>query len=311
MGHHHDHAHGHAHEATNRRRLALAFAITLGILLAELVGAWLTDSLALIVDAGHMLTDASGLLMALTAANLALRPPTLRHTWGLRRAEVLAAGTQATILAGVGLYGVIEGCRRLFDPVSVSASGLLWFGVIGLLGNVLAIAVLAGGDKESINVRAALLEVVNDALGSVAVIVSALAMTWFGWSRADSLASIFIAILILPRAWMIVRESGAILLEATPVGLDLAEVRRHVLENEHVLDVHDLHASQITTGLPILTAHVVLREECFHHGHAPQVLDALQQCLAEHFPVSVKHSTFQFEPPGHQDHEDSCSITPH
>lgn len=303
MGHNHDHHHGHG----NQRRLALALAVTLVILIAEVAGAWFTDSLALIVDAGHMLTDASGLVMALTAATLALRPPTLRHTWGLRRAEVLAAGVQAAVLGCVGIYGLVEGVRRLFNPVPVAAHGLLWFGIIGLVGNVVAIAVLSGDDAEhrSINLRAALLEVINDALGSVAVIVSALIYPLF--HRADSVASILIALLILPRAWHILRESGAILLEATPADLDLAEVRKHLTSNEHVVDVHDLHASQISTGLPVLTAHVVLKDECFYEGHAPDVLTALQECVAEHFPVSVKHSTFQFEPAGHQDHEHKCT----
>lgn len=298
----HEHSHGHR----NRTRLGLALAITLSILLAEVLGAWLTSSLALIVDAGHMLTDASGLLIALTAATLAQRAPTPRHTWGLRRMEVLVAGAQATVLAGVGLYGLVEGVRRLFAPVHIAPNGLLWFGVIGLVGNILAIAVLSGGDKSSINLRAALLEVINDALGSVAVILSACAMYWWGFTRADSLASIGISVLILPRAWVILRESGSILLEATPAGLELSDVRAHFLELDHVVDVHDLHASQITSGLPVLSAHVVLREECFYDGHAPEVLAALQECVAEHFPVSVSHSTFQFEPPGHVDCETAC-----
>ncbi|MDU0479546.1 cation diffusion facilitator family transporter [Staphylococcus chromogenes] len=309
MSHSHDHSHHHAGANHNRTRLAWAFAVTAGILLAEVVGAWLTDSLALIVDAGHMLVDASGLLLALTAATIALRPATTRHTWGLRRAEVLAAGGQAAILSMVGLYGMIEGIHRLVDPVSVSSHGLLWFGVIGLVGNIFAMAILSGG--EGINIRAALLEVINDALGSVAVIVSALVMAWTSFHRADALASILISLLIVPRAWTILRETGAILLEAAPPGLDLTEVREHILDVDGVLDVHDLHASQISSGLPVLTAHVILREECFDDGHAPAILDKLQECVAEHFPVSVKHSTFQFEPAGHVDHEDGCCAAEH
>lgn len=289
---------------THRWRLAVAFGITAAILVAEVVGAVLTGSLALLVDAGHMLTDAGGLLMALLAATLMLRPATARRTWGWRRAETLAAGAQATILLGVGLYAFVEGVQRLLDPPAVEATGmLLAFGIVGLLGNLASLLVLSAGREANLNLRAAFLEVLNDALGSVAVIVSAVVIATTGWTRADALAGMLIAALIVPRALTILREAGNILLETTPQGLDLDDVRDHLLALPHVRDVHDLHASQIATGLPVLTAHVVLDDSCFHDGHAPQMLHTLQGCVAEHFEVSIAHSTFQLEPATHGRHE--------
>lgn len=296
---------GHDHGAgtTHRGRLAVAFAITTTILVAEVIGALWTGSLALLVDAGHMLTDAAGLGMALVAASLALRPPTAARTWGFRRAEVLAAGAQAAVLLGVGIYAFVEGVRRLYEPQEVSSTGLLIFGIVGLAGNVASMLVLSSGRGANLNMRAAFLEVVNDALGSVAVIISAVVITTTGWVRIDAIAGMVIAALIVPRAITILREAGHILLESTPKGLDLDDVRAHILAVPHVQDVHDLHASTIASGLPVLTAHVVLEDECFADGHAAEMLDRLQDCVAEHFEVSVEHSTFQLEPPGHADRE--------
>ncbi len=295
--------HDHAPQGTHRGKLAIAFGITVTILVAEVIGAWWTNSLALLVDAGHMLTDASGLLMALIAANLALRPPTPERTWGWRRSEVLAAGAQAAVLLGVGVYAFVEGVRRLWTPPEVTAGGLLVFGIVGLIGNIVSMLVLGSGRGANLNMRAAFLEVVNDALGSVAVIVSAVVIALTGWTRIDALAGMLIAALIVPRAITILREAGSILLESTPPGLNLDEVRRHILEVPHVVGVHDLHASTIATGLPVLTAHVVVEEACFADGHAAQMLTDLQACVADHFDVSVEHSTFQLESPDHAQRE--------
>ena len=295
--------HNHGSVTTHRGPLVVAFAITSTILVAEVIGALWTGSLALLVDAGHMVTDAAGLGMALIAASLALRPPTPERTWGFRRAEVLAAGAQATVLLGVGLYAFVEGVRRLYEPHEVSSTGLLIFGIVGLAGNIVSMLVLSSGRVANLNMRAAFLEVVNDALGSVAVIISAIIITTTGWVRIDAITGMLIAALIVPRAITILREAGHILLESTPKGLNLDDVRAHVLAVRHVQDVHDLHASTIATGLPVLTAHVVLDEACFTDGHAAEMLAHLQDCVAEHFDVSIGHSTFQLEPPGHADRE--------
>jgi cobalt-zinc-cadmium efflux system protein len=166
-----------------------------------------------------------------------------------------------------------------------------------------ALLVLSSGRTANLNMRAAFLEVVNDALGSVAVIVSAIVIATTGWTRIDAIAGMLIATLIVPRAVIVLRESGHILLESTPKGLNLDDVRAHLLAVEHVREVHDLHASTIATGLPVLTAHVVLDNECFTDGHAAEMLAHLQDCVAAHFEVSVEHSTFQLEPPGHAERE--------
>ena len=309
-GHSHGHGHGHSHgighdhgAGANRTRLAIAFGLTATILVAEVIMALVTGSLALLVDAAHMLTDTAGLGIALFAATLMARPPTSRRTWGFARIEVLAAGAQATILLAVGIFAFVEGVRRLITPADVEGTGMLIMGIVGLIANVIAIFVLVGGRNNNLNMRAAFLEVVNDALGSVAVIIGAVVIFFTGWTRADAIAGILIAALIAPRAARILREAGSVLLETVPRGLDLEEVRRHLEEMPHVIAVHDLHASRIGTSLPILTAHVVVEEECFTRGCNPELLDELQTCVAEHFAVSIEHSTFQIEPPNHRHHE--------
>jgi cobalt-zinc-cadmium efflux system protein len=301
MGHDHDHAPAGGRQ--QRTRLAVAFAITCAILLAQVVGAVVTGSLALLADAAHMLTDAAGLALALFAATLTLRPPSARRTWGYRRAEVLAALAQSALLLAVGVYVLVEAARRLFAPPEIASAQLVVFGVIGLVGNVASLLVLASHRAASLNLRAAFLEVLNDALGSVAVIVAAVVIATTGWYQADAVAAVLIGVLILPRAGRLLRETTAVLLESTPPGLDLDAVRAHLLGVEHVRDVHDLHASLIATGLPVISAHVIVDDGCFRDGHAPRILDQLQACVARHFDVSVEHSTFQIEPASHRDHE--------
>lgn len=296
----HDHEHG---TDSSRTRLAIAFGITAVVLIAEVIGSVVTGSLALLVDAAHMLTDAGGLAVALIAATLVRRPATAKRTWGFQRAEVLGATAQAAVLLAVGIFVVIEAVRRFFEPPEIVGSQLIIFGVIGLLGNVASIAVLASGRGANMNMRAAFLEVLNDALGSVAVIVAAIVIATTGFQYADAIAAIIIGIMIVPRAAMLLRDTTNVLLESTPKGLDLEDVREHILEVPHVQSVHDLHVSQIATGLPVLTAHVVVDDECFYDGHAPRMLDQLQACVAKHFDVQIEHSTFQLELASHGEHE--------
>ena len=305
-GHSHGHDHGRADSdvAGHRRRLALVLGLTATVLVVEVVGALISGSLALLADAGHMATDTAGLAIALIAATLAMRPATVRRTWGYRRAEVLGATLQAAALLAVGTYVFIEGIRRLFEPPEIATTPVIVFGAIGLVANAIGIVILTrGGRSQNVNMRAAFLEVLNDTLGSVAVLASAAVIVLTGWLQADAIASLFIAALIVPRTLKLLRETVSVLLETTPPGLDLGEVRRHLAALPHVLEVHDLHASQITSGLPVLSAHVVVEDSCFFDGHAPQVLDQLQACLAEHFPVGVEHSTFQLEMASHAAHE--------
>jgi cobalt-zinc-cadmium efflux system protein len=295
---------GHDHTgevADHRGRLGVVLGITVAVLLVEVVGAVVSGSLALLADAGHMLTDVAGLTLAVVASALSRRPATDARTWGYRRAEVLAAAGQAAVLLAVGVFVLVEGVRRLVDPPDVTSGAMVVFGVVGLVGNVVGLLVLAGGRGANLNMRAAFLEVVNDALGSVAVLLAAGIIALTGWMRADAVASLVIGVLIIPRTIRLLSESVDVLLESTPKGLDLAGVRARILSLPHVHDLHDLHASQVATGLPVLTAHVVVDDSCFHDGHAPQLLDALQACLTGHF--DVEHSTFQFEPATHAAHE--------
>lgn len=301
-GHGSDGGHSHGLPTSGQRRpLATVLGITATVLAVEVVGAFLSGSLALLADAGHMLTDVAGLSLALLAAVLAGRPATNTRTWGYRRAEVLAAAGQAAVLLAVGGFVLVEGVRRLVEPPQVASTAMIVFGAVGLAGNLISILVLTRISGGNLNTRAARLEVVNDALGSVAVLLAAAVIALTGWHRADAVVSLLIGALILPRTWKLLHETVDVLMEATPKDVDLADVRRHLLEVAHVHAIHDLHASTIASQLPVLTAHVVVDDSCFHDGHLPRLLDQLQQCLAGHF--DVEHSTFQFEPAGHAAHE--------
>ncbi|GAA1813649.1 cation diffusion facilitator family transporter [Nesterenkonia flava] len=298
----HDHSHSHHDDGTpgHRRRLAIACGITVAIVVTQALGAWVTGSLALLTDAVHSASDSIGLILALVAASLMFRAATPGRTWGFRRAEILAGFLQAGLLLGIGVYALVEGLNRLglFGAAAapeIPPVELLIFGGLGLAGNVASLAVLAGGRRANFNMRAAFLEVLADALGSVGVMIAAVIIWTTGWMQADAVAALLIAGLIIPRAARLLVETGKILLDFTPRGLDLEEVRRHMLRLEHVEEVHDLHASTVATGLPVLSAHVVVDETCFRDGCAPQKLAELKACVAEHFDVAVEHSTFQLE----------------
>ncbi len=288
-------AHDHSHATGSRRRLAAVFVIVAAIFVFQVIGSIWTGSLALLVDTGHNSVDLIGIGIALFAATLVQKPPRGQKTWGFRRAEVLAAGAQATLLLGLGVYSLFEGIRRFLVPPEVPGPGLMIFGAVGLVGNIVSIGLLASSKEDSLNLKAAFLEVIADALGSVAVVLAALSIWLFDWNRADAVAALFIAALIVPRAFAIIRETGSILLEVAPRELDLVSVRAHIEGVDHVQEVHDLHVTRIDSNLPVLTAHVVLADECFYDGHAPRILGSLQECLAEHFEIAIEHSTFQFD----------------
>ncbi len=288
----------------DRRRLALVLATTSVVLIVEVVGAIVSGSLALLADAGHMLTDVAGLTLALWAAALGRRPATDARTWGFRRAEVLAAAAQAAVLLAVGGFVLVEAVRRLVTPPDVAATSMGLFAGVGLVGSVLGVAALAKSRHANLNMRAAFLEVVGDALGSAAVIVAALVIGATGWLRADAVASLCIGALIIPRTVRLLRDSVNVLLESTPSGMALGDVRAHLLRVPHVSEVHDLHASQVATGLPVLSVHAVVDDECFHDGHLMWMLDELQECLSGHF--DVQHSTIQFEAASHFAHEQAA-----
>lgn len=294
------HSHGTATGA-HRSRLLTALLITLTVMVAEVIGGLISGSLALLADAAHMLTDAAGVGLALLAAWFASRPATPERTFGYQRSEVLAAVVNALLLFGVAGFVLVEAVRRFTSPPEVATGLMLGVAVVGLVANTISLLVLRGGQQESLNVRGAYLEVLGDLLGSAAVIVAAIVIALTGYTQADPIASALIGLMILPRTWGLLREAVDVLLEATPRGVDLTQVRQHLLDTPGVIDVHDLHAWTITSGLPVLSVHVVVAQDVLADGGGGRVLDSLGVCLAGHF--DVEHCTFQLEEPTHQGHE--------
>ncbi|MGX1668235.1 cation diffusion facilitator family transporter [Streptomyces sp. NPDC055400] len=305
MGAGHDHGHSHAPTGTasaaHLGRLRIALGITLTVMVVEIVGGLLADSLALVADAAHMATDALGLGMALLAIHFANRPASEQRTFGFARAEILAALANCLLLLGVGGYVLVEAIQRFLEPAETEGGLTIVFGAIGLVANMISLSILVRGQKDSLNVRGAFLEVAADALGSVAVIISATVILATGWQAADPIASIAIGLMIVPRTVKLLRETLNVLLEAAPKGVDMAEVRAHITELPGVLDIHDLHAWTITSGMPVLSAHVVVSSEALNAIGHEKMLHELQGCLGVHF--DVEHCTFQLEPVGHAEHE--------
>ncbi|WP_067970653.1 cation diffusion facilitator family transporter [Nocardiopsis trehalosi] len=300
MGHGHGHGHGHATAAAaHRGRLALVLGMMLTVAAVQVVGALFSDSLALLADAGHTVTDSFGVALALFAVWIAARPPSAVRTFGCQRAEVLAAAVNALVLFALCAFVVLEAVRRLQDPQPVAGLGMVAVAGFGLAVNVAALFVLRSARRESLNVRGAYLEVLSDAVASLGVVVGGAVIWATGWERADSLISLGIAAFIVPRAWSLLREAVHVLLEAAPRDIDLAQVRDHLLGRPGVLDVHDLHAWTITSGIPVMSAHVVVEDARL--ADAGRLLDELHACLSGHF--DVEHSTLQLEPAGHADHE--------
>jgi cobalt-zinc-cadmium efflux system protein len=275
--------------ATDRRHLTIAFGIAIGLLVVEVVGGIAANSLAVLADAGHVLTDVTGIGLSLAAMWIAGRPATDGRTFGYYRAEILAAIANAVLLVGVAAFIVVSAIGRLDDPPEVQGGLMLALGVIGLIANGASVVVLRRSQAGSLNVRGAYFEVLGDLFGSAAVIVAAVVIALTGWQQADAVASIVVALLIVPRTVGLLREAIDVLLEATPRGMRLEEVRAHIIGAEGVADVHDLHAWTITSGLPVISAHVVLTPD----AEPARVLDELCACLAGDF--DVEHSTFQLE----------------
>ncbi|MET8247031.1 cation diffusion facilitator family transporter [Streptomyces sp. NPDC005202] len=307
MGAGHDHGHAHGAPATgtaaaaHRGTLRIALSITLTVTVVEIVGGVVADSLALIADAAHMATDALGLGLALLAIHFANRPPSESRTFGYARAEILAALVNCLLLLGVGGYVLYEAVQRFVTPADTAGGLTIVFGLIGLVANMVSLTVLVRGQKESLNVRGAFLEVAADALGSLAVLISAAVILLTGWQAADPIASLVIGVMIVPRTFKLLRETLDVLLEAAPKDVDMAEVRAHILALDGVEDVHDLHAWTITSGLPVLSAHVVVSTDVLSAIGHEKMLHELQGCLGDHF--DVEHCTFQLEPGGHAEHE--------
>ena len=277
----------------------MVFGITLGVMLAETVAGFASGSLALLADAGHMLTDVAGIGLALFAIHMAARPASAERTFGWYRLEILAAVVNALLLFAVAFFVFVEAWRRFSEPPEVNSGLMLVVALIGLIANALSAWLLREPQRESLNMRGAYLEVLGDLLGSLAVIVAAGVIAVTGNELADPIASVAIGLLILPRTWHLLKEAVDVLLEASPKAVDLDEVRRHIVELEGVIDVHDLHVWTITSGMDVVSAHVVMGEG----ADAGAILDRLGRCLSGDF--DIEHSTFQLESPSRQRIEES------
>ena len=300
----HSHPHGHEHgrgAGADRRHLPVALALLAAFMAAEVITAILSGSLALLSDAGHMLSDVGAIGGALWAIALAARPPSGKWTYGLKRAEILsAAGNGITLLVVSGIV-TVEAISRLIHPPAVDGGPVIAVAAAGIVVNVAASWVLARANRSSLNVRGAFRHVLTDLYGFIGTVAAGIVIVATGFTRADAIASLIVVVLMVKAAWELLRDSGRVLLEAAPEDLDMGEVRTHLAEVPHVLGVHDLHAWTVTSALPALSAHVVIEDGCFHDGHAPRLLDQLQACLAGHF--DVEHSTFQLEAAAHATHE--------
>lgn len=294
------HSHGSAAVAVSagaryRGRLAWAFAITLAFFVVELVGGVLTNSLALLADAGHMATDVLGLGMALAAIQASrrvrLRP---QHSFGVYRLEILAALTNAVLLVGVALYVLYEAAQRFSAPPEVMGVPMLVVAVVGLGANLVAFALLREGAKESLNVQGAYLEVLADTLGSVGVIVAALVVAVTGWTYADPLIGAGIALFVLPRAWRLGGQALRILIQAAPPDVSMAAVQADLAGIEGVVDVHDVHVWTLTSAMEVASAHLMIGVDVDAHA----VLDRARDLLAERY--GVDHATLQVEPADHR-----------
>lgn len=297
----HAHAHGAASVDTDRRALRLALGLLLAFMVFEVAAAIFADSLALLADAGHMLIDVGAIAGSLMAIRLAARPETEKHTYGMKRAEILAAagnGLALVVVSALVTYGAIV---RLLHPGPVHGGVLIVVAAVGVVVNLLATMAVARANRRSLNIEGAYRHILTDLYGFAGTLIAGVVIVTSGFNRADAIASLVVVALMLKASVELLRPALHILLEATPEDIDLEEVRTHLLELPEVRSVHDLHAWTLTSSLPILTAHVVVTDECYSTGDSGRVLDHLQQCLAGHF--DVEHSTLQIECAGHIEHE--------
>jgi cobalt-zinc-cadmium efflux system protein len=279
----------HSAAAARRGRLSAVFGLTLAIFIVEVVGGFAANSLALLADAGHMLTDVAGVGLALLAIWIGSRPPDHGRSFGYQRLEILVAVVNAVLLFGVGGVILFEALGRLAQPPAVESGLMMAVALVGLAANGVSVWLLRRAQTESLSIRGAYLEVVSDFAGSGSVLIAGAVIALTGFAAADAIASLLIGILILPRTWGLLRDAVDILLEATPKDIDMAMVRAHILEAPGVAEVHDLHVWSISSGLNVVSAHVLAEPG----AESAEVLDHLCRCLAGVF--DVEHSTFQIE----------------
>jgi cobalt-zinc-cadmium efflux system protein len=288
-GHNHDHGHVHAH-THDERRLLLALILTGGFMVVEVAGGILAGSLALLADAGHMLTDTAALALSWYAFLVSRRPATEERSYGQHRFQVLAALINGVALVAVAGWITVEAVWRLFDPVPIMGTAMLAIAAVGLVVNIAGFLILHGGNQENLNMRGAVLHVLGDLLGSVAAIVAAGVILWTGWTPIDPILSVLVALLILRSAWTLVGRSWHVLMEGTPEGLDVDRLRRELTDAvPGVEDVHHIHAWSLTPERPLITFHASLVADADHD----EVLRLLRVELASRF--NIEHSTIQLE----------------
>ncbi len=288
----HSHAgagHSHSHATGTPARLAFVLVITAIYMVAESVGGWLSHSLALIADAGHMLSDVAALALSLVAARMSRRPPTPARSYGFHRTEILAALANAATLIGISGWVSYEAIRRLQAPPEVAGTMVMWIASGGFVVNLLGMWVLSGGRHDNLNVRGAWLHVATDALGNIGTVFAGAAIAWFGWGLADPIASLMIAALVCWSSWHLLKESLDVLMEGTPAGIDPSRVRTSMTSVEGVDSVHDLHIWSITSGRVSLSAHVGVDGTRADR----EILPALCERLRDDF--SITHVTLQLE----------------
>jgi len=295
-GHSHSHSHAHGRGSADRRRLAWTLALSAVYMLAELIGGLLTHSLALLADAGHMLSDAAALGLSLFALWISQRPPTPRRTWGYYRTEILAALANGATLVAISIYVLIEAVARFQHPPKVDAPWMVGIAGGGLAVNLVGMRILAGGKDGSLNVRGAWLHVMTDALGSVQAMLAGAVIWAFGWDWADPVASALISLLIVYSAWDLLRETVGVLMEGAPSHIDVDEVRDLLAGCPGVVAVHDLHVWTITSGMESLSAHVVVADESEHCATLAHVRGLL------HDRFGIHHLTIQVEPEAFEEH---------
>jgi cobalt-zinc-cadmium efflux system protein len=303
MGEHHAHGPGAGVTSveTDRRALVSALVLLGAFMVFEVAAAIFANSLALLSDAGHMLVDVGAIAGSLIAIRLAARPETGKHTYGMKRAEILAAAGNGLALLVISALVTYDAIVRLLHPSHVHGGVLIVVAAVGVAVNVAATLIVAGANRRSLNIEGAYRHLLTDLYGFIGTLLAGIVIVTGGFYRADAIASLVVVALMLKAAVALLRPATHILLEATPDDIDLDEVRTHLLELPEVQSVHDLHAWTLTSSLPILTAHVVVTDECFNTGESGRVLDHLQSCLSGHFDVA--HSTLQFECAGHLEHE--------
>ena len=299
-GHGHGHSHSHDHNVSDAPLWALgtALAITGVVFFAELIGGWLSGSMALMADAMHMLSDATGLIIALVAVAVGRKPVSRYATFGYRRAEVLAAAFNAVMVAAISVWIVVEAVQRIGSPEEVQTRAMIIVAVVGLIANVVSALVLQSQREHSVNIEGAFLHVMVDLLGSVAVIVAGVVIAVTGFTGADVVASLIIAGLVLPRAWGLLKASISVLLERVPAGIDPVNVGNALVALDGVDAIHDLHLWSAGGRDVLCTVHLITRAD---HG---QLLDRAQERLRE---LGIEHATIQIEGPGHFEHEVYCA----